>query len=198
MYVFEIISSLGTFGALCAAIWQLHLGVKGDKERDEDGRVERSLQLFDEVVAAGGTAEAFHRLSVALREQGTNRVGRTSWHCLSDTDLDSGGFFDVKSTEWGQLFADLYTVLWFFERVETALQHKIVNRDVLMSTLGFHFWWWGEVLQGLRAPKASASLHKLASEAEQWARTNQKLDDWCSRCQHDFGGNGARCSTMVA
>src|SRR5690606_8546256 len=135
-----IISSLGTFGALCAAIWQLHLGVKGDRERDEDARLERSLQLFDEVVAAGGTAEAFHRLSVALRQQGTIRAGRTSWYCLSDVHLDSGGFFDVKSAEWGQLFADLYTVLWCFERVETALEHKIVTRDVLMSTLGFHFW----------------------------------------------------------
>lgn len=192
MFVLDFINSVGTFGALCAAIYQLRRGVRDNQARDEERRVERALAMFDEVVAASGTSEAFHRLSVALRAHGSEKHGVSTWHCLCDADLGGGQFLDATHATRDRLFADLYTVMWFFERVETALRYRIVNRDALLTTLGFHFWWWGELLHKLQGPKAIHSLHDLAKTAQGWAAARGELDDWCRRCQTDFGGLAPR------
>lgn len=196
MVFFEFINSVGTFGALCAAVWQLWRGRKDARARDGDRRVERALEMFDDVVAGGETAEAFHRLSVALRAHGSERHGVSTWHRLQDSDLTAGRFLDAEREERDRLFADLYTVLWFFERVDIALQRQLVDDDVLMQTLGFHFWWWGQVLLNLDGPKASASIHRLSLAAERWAAGNGMLDDWHRRCLTDFDGSGPKQRRM--
>ena len=91
-----------------------------------------------------------------------------------------------------RLFADLYTVMWFFERAEVALNRRLVDRDALMATLGFHCWWWGQVLLELRGPKAVAAVHQLADDAGRWARSQGVMADWEARCTTDFAGGGPK------
>jgi hypothetical protein len=177
---------------LLAALWQLRQGVLDGRARDEDRRVERALDLYESLVAQGATYEGFHRLSIFLRRLGTHERGITTWHVVSDGDLDAGGCLDPAEREREQPFADLYAVLWFFERCKTALDRSLVSEDVLMSTVGFHFWWWGQILRDLRGPKATAAVHELAAKATTWAATNKELSDWQACCRTDFDGGPQR------
>jgi hypothetical protein len=192
MDLFSALSSLATAGALIAAIWQVRQGVTDARARDEDRRVERALVLYQSVVAEGATYEGFHRLSVLLRRLGSARFATTTWYVLSDSDLATGGCLDPGEESREQAFADLYTVLWFFERSRISVHRGLVNPDVLMSTLGFHFWWWGQILHELRGPKATEAVRELAQQARLWAETNGCLEDWMSRCSTDFNGGPAR------
>lgn len=187
--VFDFISSLATAGALLAALWQLRSGVLDARERDEARRVERALELHEDVVAEGATYEGFHRFSVFLRRIGTQTHGLTTWHVVSDADLLTHGCLDPDDPTREQPFADLYTVLWFFERCQLALERRLVDQEVLMVTLGFHFWWWGQLLRDLRGPKASVAIHDLSQQAADWAAADGRLDDWYDRCLTDFAGS---------
>lgn len=186
------IGQLATAGALLAAIWQLRKGVIDGRQRDSDRRVERALGYYESVVAEGETQRAFHRLSVALRMQGSQDHGSTTWHVVSDADLRAGGLLDPTDAAKTQLFADTYAVLWLFERCELALSRNIVDRAVLMETLGFHFWWWAQMMRGLRGPKAAASVHCLGGMATNWAHEQGLLEDWHQRCSGDFDAGGPR------
>lgn len=199
MDLLGVINSIGVTGALLAAIWQLRASNTSARERDEAQRTERALNLYKDLVAEGPTAEAFHRLSVFLRREGSAAGGRTSWRLISNADLDAGGLLDPNAREKEGLFADLYTVMWFFERTEISLTSRIVNRELLMQSLGFHFWWWGQILGTLDAPKASTAIRNLAIDAQDWASQTDTLDRWRSRCASDFdGGPGLAAFTPVA
>ncbi|MBC7593631.1 MAG: hypothetical protein H7288_06805 [Kineosporiaceae bacterium] len=188
MDLLGIINSIAVTGALLAAIWQLRESNKSARTRDESQRTERALALYRDLVAEGPAAEAFHRLSVYLRREGSMTAGRTSWRLLKNSDLDAGGLLDPSAPDKQQLFADLYTILWFFERTEISRASKIVNPELLMRTLGFHFWWWGQILVDLDAPKASGSIHALSIIAQEWAIETKNLDIWRSSCTFDFDG----------
>jgi hypothetical protein len=190
--VLEALTSIATIGAVLAALWQLGLVVMDGRARDEDRRVERALALCADVVAEGATHEGFHRFSILLRRLGSKTHGATTWHVVRDADLEVGGELDPQRGDREQAFADLYAVLWFFERCEVSLNRKIVSEDVLMQTVGFHFWWWGQVLFELHAPKATVSVHALAVRAEQWAKSQHHLDDWKRRTEFDFDGGTAK------
>lgn len=188
---FEAISSIATVGAVLAALWQLRLGLIDGRARDDDRRVERALALYEDLVSEGATYEGFHRLSILLRQIGSSKHGVTTWHVVTDADLGPGGELDPANRERERAFADLYAVLWFFERCKLSLSRGLVSEDVLLETVGFHFWWWGQVLRGLHGPKASMAVHDLAARAEAWAAEQGVLDDWRSRCGTDFDGGPA-------
>ena len=185
---FEAISSVATVGAVLAALWQLRLGLIDGRARDDDRRVERALALYEDLVSEGATYEGFHRLSILLRQVGSSKHGVTTWHVVTDRDLGPGGELDPANHDRERAFADLYAVLWFFERCKLSLGRGIVSEDVLLETVGFHFWWWGQVLRGMHGPKASVAVHDLAARAEAWATEQRVLDDWQSRCETDFDG----------
>ena len=125
-----------------------------------------------------------------LRHLGSEKYGFTTWVRLSDIDFQTGGILDPNKTGADVPFEDLYRVLWFFERVEIALDRKIVKPDVLMQTIGFHCWWWNELLAHIEAPKATAALRSIGPTAREWAANTRQLDDWVSRCKTDFNGGG--------
>lgn len=188
---FGPIESLATVGALVAVLWQLRQSVNDGRRRDEDHRVERALTLHEQLVAEGATQEGFHRLSVLLRRLGTAECGTSTWHVLSDTDLERGGCLDPHREDREQAFADLYAVMWYFERCQLALDRHLVSEDVLMSTVGFHFWWWGQLLRNLRGPKATQSVARLAEIARGWSANAGVIGDWHNRCATDFQGGPA-------
>lgn len=88
-------------------------------------------------------------------------------------------------------FADLYRVLWYFECVETAVQYGLVDEEVLYRTIGFHCWWWVQLLSRVTAPKASRALRELGPESAGWASSAGYLDAWPASCTKDFDGGGA-------
>lgn len=188
MEPFTILSSFATVGALLAALWQLRRTAKDARMRDEDRRVERALKMYENVVSEGATFEAFHRLSLLLRDVGSRNYKKTTWHVLSDKDLDTGGLLDPRQKKREQEYADLYAVLWFFERAAIALRRGLVSKDILMESVGFHFWWWGQILRNLQSPKASVSVRELASLARLWAIENNLYEEWRKRCLNDFNG----------
>lgn len=192
MDLFELINAMGIIGALGVGAFQTWRAAQDARERDEDQRTERALELYRDLVVEGDTAAAFHRLSLALRRRGTECFGVTTWLLLSDEDFNSGGILDPMAAGSDSPFEDLYRVLWYFERVEVALHHHLVNEDVLMRTIGFHCWWWGELLRDVRAPKATAAIQALAPRAERWARSSGDYTNWIGRCASDFGGSGPR------
>ena len=75
-----------------------------------------------------------------------------------------------------------------FERVETALKFDLVDGEVMFRTIGYHCWWWGQLLAEIRSPKAARALHVLAPQAADWARADHSYADWVSRCLRDFNG----------
>jgi hypothetical protein len=80
--------------------------------------------------------------------------------------------------------------MWYFERVRYSLDRHLLDEDVLFRTVGFHSWWWGQLLIHIRAPKASVALHELACRTEGWAVTNSEIGNWVARCSTDFDGHG--------
>lgn len=191
MTIFDVASSIATVGALLAAIWQLRRQVADGRRRDQDRRVERAIELYEAVVAEGQTHEAFHRLSLLLRRIGSEKYGKTTWKILSDKDIEAGGELDPRNTNREQAYADLYAILWFFERCKMSLRREIVSEDILMETLGFHFWWWGELLRDLKGPKSVHAVHDLAERSRMWASREGLIQDWIVRCADDFNGSGA-------
>ena len=79
-------------------------------------------------------------------------------------------------------------MLWFFERTEIALRFNLVNPDVLFNAVGFHCWWWGQLLRNIQAPKATFALRNLAPRAAIWASENEVYKEWTSHCTSDFNG----------
>jgi hypothetical protein len=139
-------------------------------------------------VADGETAKAFHRLSVLLRQLGSRSFGITTWLLIGDDDLHAGGCLSPERAEYDTAFEDLYRVLWYFERVKTASTYNLVNESVLFETIGFHCWWWNEILRDLHSPKAVRAIRDLGEAAEHWARTHSQYENWCGRCATDFAG----------
>lgn len=187
----DVIETCGVVGALGVAADQLRRSVSDQRERDADRRVERALELYHDLVVDGETAQAFHRLSVLLRALGSEQHGFATWRVLTNADLEPGGALDPLNSDLQTPFADLYRVLWFFERGETAVRYGLVDEDVLYRTIGFHCWWWNQLLSQVTAPKASAALRTLGPRAAEWAREAGGLDDWISSCLTDFDGGTA-------
>jgi hypothetical protein len=182
----EIVNSMAIVGAFLAAAIQVRRQLSDARRRDADRRVERSLELHRDLVADGETAEAFHRLSVHLRRRGSELHGRVTWFLLSDADLGPGGLLDGSTEASGSAFRDLYQVLWFFERVKTALDHGLIDEEVLFGTMGFHCWWWAQLLRNVTGPKASRALHTLGPLAGSWANRRGEYREWYGRCMADF------------
>ena len=181
----DFAESIGILGALAVGLWQLRQSNADSRRRDEDARTERSLQLHNDIVAEGATHEAFHELSVFLREEGSTRYGATTWYLLNDEDFSGRGLMAQRGSD-DRHFRHVYTVLWFFERAEIALKYGLVNEKVLLHSVGYHIWWWNELLLDLHHPKAMDSLERLAIRAAEWASAEGVLDDWKSRCSTDF------------
>lgn len=156
--------------------------------RDIDRRTERALELYRDLVVDGDTANAFHRLSVLLRHKGTSQCGVTTWYVMDDDDFNEGGLLDPSLTGLDTPFEDFYRVLWFFERTEIALRFNLVNSDVLFNTVGFHCWWWGQLLRNVQVPKATIALRNLAPRAAVWAKESEVYKEWISHCTTDFDG----------
>lgn len=77
------------------------------------------MRLFEDVVAGTPTAEAFRAPSVYLRNAGST-PGTVAWFLPSDADLTGEGVFAPSDPGREEAYANLYTVLWFFERAEEA------------------------------------------------------------------------------
>lgn len=189
--LFEGLAAIATVGALAAAIWQLWVGNRDRRDAEQSTRSDRAMKLFDEVVAGGDTAKAFHELSVYLRKLGTGESGEVTWYLAQDHDLSQAGVFSPAQRESEIAFANLYTVLWFFERVDGSLQSRVIDPETCYRTLGFHIWWWDQLLRGVSTPKARAALTVLADWATRQAESKGQLDNWIARCSSDFAGGGA-------
>lgn len=191
----EVINSIGIIGAFLLGADQVRRAAREAAQRDEDRRTERALELHRDVVAEGETARSFHRLSVLLRRIGTERHGRTTWAMLSDQDFDEDGLLDARQLDREIAFQDLYQVLWFYERVDTALRYGLVNEEVLFRTIGFHTWWWSQLLRQVKGPKAAAPLRSLGPRAAKYAEAAGEYMTWQNRCAFDFGGAGPEMSS---
>lgn len=188
---YDVVNAVGVSGALGVGAYQATRAVHDARVRDQDRRTERALTLYRDLVAEGATASAFHRLSLMLRRLGAASSGGTTWQLLNDADFGSAGALDPAEPALEAPFEDLYRVLWFFERVDTALAYGLLDEDVLFETIGFHCWWWAQLLRNVHSPKASGSLHQLGPRAARWAHDAGRLETWKSHCQTDFNGGPA-------
>lgn len=184
------INAAAIVAAVLISAYQTWRAARDARKRDNDRRTERALELYRDLVVEGDTAAAFHRLSVLLRRTGSARFEGTTWVMLKDDDFDAGGLLDPNAEGTDTPFEDLYRVLWFFERVHTSMHEGLVDETVLMRTIGFHCWWWGNLLHHVTAPKATLALRGIAPRATQWAGSEGVLADWTQRCSTDFDGNG--------
>ena len=188
----DYVNSVAIVGGFAFAAYQTRRLVTDARARDKDRRVERALELYRDLVVEGDTATAFDQLSVLLRTEGDKRFGTNTWYLVDDGEFKRGGLLDPTVVGLDTTFQNLYRVLWYFERVESALEFKLVDNAVMYRTIGYHCWWWGELLSKVHSPKAAHALHKLAPLAADWARRNHTYDDWRSRCLTDFNGGGPR------
>jgi hypothetical protein len=186
----DYVNAAGIVGAFAFSAYQIRRLVVDARQRDADRRTERALELYRDLVVDGDTADAFNNLSVYLRNKGTQRFGVNTWYIMADDDLADGGVLDPAKPGNDALFQCFYRVLWYFERVESALHFSLIDPEVLFRTIGFHCWWWGQILRNIHAPKASDALHDLAPKAADWARDNNDFDRWVARCMTDFAGAG--------
>jgi hypothetical protein len=187
---FDYVNSLGIIGGLVGGAFQVRRLATEGRHRDADRRTERSLELYRDLVVDGDTANAFHRLSVLLRHEGTKKFGLTTWYVMEETDFESGGLLDPSLTGIDTPFQDFYRVLWFFERAYNALQFGLVDPGVLFQTTGFHCWWWGQLLRKIKSPKAMYALLQLIPRASEWAHNSGEYERWVSHCMTDFDGHG--------
>jgi hypothetical protein len=188
--IFDAVAAIATAGALIAAIWQLWIGNRDRRDAEQSVRSDRAMKLFEEVVAGGDTAAAFHELSLYLRKRGSDGRADVTWYIATDDDLQGDGVFSPTREESEAAFARLYTVLWFFERVHGSLQTKVIDADACYRTTGFHIWWWDQLLRGVTKPKARAALTELAQWVTVEAATRGDLENWTARCATDFDGGG--------
>jgi hypothetical protein len=189
MIWFTVINALGVVVAIGAAAFQARRLVVDARQRDADRRRERALELYRDLVVEGDTAKAFECVSVMLRKEGAKRFAMTTWYVMDDAEFDNGGLLDpALDDDSEQVFQNFYRVLWYFERVESALHFDLLDPEVLYRSIGFHCWWWGSLLKDIHAPKAVAALHKLAPEAAEWARNSGEYPRWLERCATDFDG----------
>lgn len=185
------IEAAAVVGALLLSGYQTRRLAKDSRHRDEERRIELALNFYRDLVVDGDTAKAFHRLSVRLRKVGTAKFTAMTWYLPDDSDLQPGGLMDPNAEGEGVLFADLYRVMWYFERANIALVHGLIDRDVFFEAAGFHVWWWNQILRSVREPKAMSSLRALAEAVEEWALNKEQLHDWKARCETDFAGGSA-------
>jgi hypothetical protein len=189
---FDYVNSFGIVGALGVGAYQTRRLVTDARQRDAERRVERAIELYRDLVVEGDTAASFNRLSVLLRNMGAEKFKIHTWYLMDDTEFLPGNLLDPALAGVDTAFQDLYRVLWFFERTEAVLNFGLAEQEVMFQTIGFHCWWWGQLLWGVRSLKASDSIHRLAPLVAQWARENSKYELWVSRCTTDFGGAGPR------
>jgi hypothetical protein len=188
--IFDAVAAVATAGALIAAIWQLWVANRDRRDAEQSVRSDRAVKLFEEVVAGGDTAAAFHELSLYLRRLGSDGRAEVTWYLADDDDLHGDGVFSPAHAGSEAAFAKLYTVLWFFERVHGSLETKVIDADACFRTTGFHIWWWDQLLRGVTQPKARAALTDLARWVTAEAARRGELDNWVQRCATDFGGGG--------
>ncbi len=186
---FEAIAAIATVGALGAAIWQLWVGNRDRRDSEQSTRADRAMKLFEEVVAGGDTAKAFHELSLYLRRLGSDG-GVVTWYLADDDDLQGEGVFSPAQPTSEEAFAKLYTVLWFFERVQGSLASKVIDPSACFRTTGFHIWWWDQLLRDVNLPKASSALSELGRWVTAEAAASGELEMWHTKCATDFGGGG--------
>jgi hypothetical protein len=186
----DYVNVVGIAGALGFSAVQTRRLVLDARKRDDDRRTERALEFYRDLVVDGDTANAFNNLSTLLRNEGTRRFDANTWYVISDDELRNGGLLDPSKPGLDTTFQQFYRVLWYFERVEIALEKNLLDSDVLFRAIGFHCWWWGQLLRDVHAPKAVDALHVLAPRAVAWARAHDDYDRWVSRCRHDFNGGG--------
>lgn len=199
---FDYVNSAGIIGALAVGAFQTRRLVVDARRRDDDRRTERALEIYRDLVIEGDTAAALNRMSVLLRKEGTLKYSVSTWLCLTDEHFATGRLLDTTAVGLDTPFQDLYRILFFFERVESALHYSLVDRDVLFRTAGFHIWWWANLLWEVRGPKASVALRALAPVAQAWAHAETSPESptehasllalWRSRCETDFNGEGPR------
>lgn len=188
MLWFNYVNAVGVVVALGLSAFQTRRLVLDARKRDADRRTERALELYRDLVVEGDTAKAFESVSVMLRKEGARRFGVTTWFVMTDAEFNDGGLLDPSLDGGAEIFQDFYRVLWYFERVESALYFSLIEPEVLFRSIGFHCWWWGSLLKDIAAPKAVAALHELAPLAAAWARTSGEYDRWVDRCRTDFNG----------
>ncbi len=128
-----------------------------------------------------------------LRKEGARRFGVTTWYVMGDKEFDPGGLLDPAVDGQAEVvYQNFYRVLWYFERVESALHFDLLDPEVLHRSIGFHCWWWGSLLKDIHAPKAVEALRDLAPRAAEWAQANGEYALWRDRCATDFDGGPPR------
>lgn len=187
---FDYVNSAGIFAAASIGLFQIRQLRKDARQRDLDRQTERALEFYHDLVVDGDTADAFNCLSIRLRAEGIRRHGTATWYVMQDRDLEIGGLLDHTPDDENTLLQYFYRVLWFAERTSAALRYELINADVLFDTAGFHLWWWGQLLSGVRGPKAARALEDLARQAADWARRNDEYGVWIEKCRTDFDGSG--------
>ena len=121
-----------------------------------------------------------------LRHRGAEEYGITTWFVMTDAEFETGGMLDPSLTGLETPFEDFYRVIWFFERADNALKFNLLSHEVFFRTVGFHCWWWGQLLNKINTPKAMKSLRELAPQATEWAKRDGVYKSWLSHCATDF------------
>jgi hypothetical protein len=183
---FDYVNSAGIVGALGLTAFQTRRLLLDARDRDEDRRTERALDLYRDLVVDGDTAKAIESVSVMLRNAGGEKFGCVTWLVIGDEEFGPGGLLCPGTDEKDRIYQDFYRVLWYFERVENSLHFGLIQPEVLFRSIGFHCWWWGQLLRNIHSVKAVSALHVLAPRATEWARRNGEYDRWLTRCATDF------------
>ena len=174
----DYVNAAGIIAALGLSSFQTRRLVVDARLRDEERRTERALELY----------KAFESLSVLLRNEGARRYIVNTWFVMDEKELQSGGMLDPGRPGLDTAFQNFYRIMWYFERVKHSMDFKLANPEVLLATVGYHCWWWGQLLKNITSPKAIDALHALAPLAADWARRHDVYAVWMARCQHDFNG----------
>jgi hypothetical protein len=198
MNILALVETVALLGALIFSALQTLLLRRDQNERMRQRREEAALELHHDLAIDGEAAAAFRRLSVSLRAAGMSKYHTATWLTLSDRDREPGGMLDHSSPGNEQNYADLYRVLWFFERAYTFAKLDLVDADLLFSLAGFHIWWWNQILREVRQPTVMEKVIDLGIKAEAFAQRDNRLSNWQQRCSSDFNNAGPlRLQTTV-
>jgi hypothetical protein len=192
MKVQDLFQTLGVLAAIAFSTYQIILLRKDANRRECQRREETALQLHRDITMDGEAAAGCRRLSLSLRARGMQIYGTETWSLVLEEDFNPGGLLDSSSPENQQNYADVYRTMWYFERVYTVERSDLVDSDLLFSLIGFHVWWWNQILRNVRHPVVMRKVIELGHRSEVWAASQGRLQDWVQRCRNDFDNAGAK------
>ena len=172
-------TALGTCAAGVAAVFAVLYARKQIREAKRDRRVDRVLQLHAELTN-GQVGRARDRFASYMWQLGEEATGericfqptledlRPPPTPACETDLEDARQFGAYPSGLGAgpedfPLRDLHKILWWFDHIYESLQHKLVDKGLLLSLIGSHAIWWRHLCFRLNDPPHTYSVEVLAT-----------------------------------